>query len=125
MEEEEEVVVVEEEKSSELRVNNGHTPASFQGLDVLDETHRLSIPASQAELICKSSQSVRPSVSNGYGLSLRVRVRVRTEPEPDRPSGLSMNLNCRFRYGSIDISLPVRIGQVLSGLYSMFICKYI
>ena len=56
------------------------------------------------------------SVSNGSGPSLRVRVRVGTEPEPDWRSRLSINPNCRFGYGSIDISLPVRIGRVPSGL---------
>ena len=44
--------------SSELRVNNGRTPASLQGLNVLDETNRLSMPARQSELICKSSKGV-------------------------------------------------------------------
>jgi len=65
------------------------------------------------------------SVSNGSGPSLRVRVRVGTEPQPDWQSGLSINQNCRFGYGSIDISLPVSIGRVLSGLYSGSICKFI
>jgi len=50
----------EEEKSSELTVNNGHTPSSLHGLNVLDETNRSSIPASQSELICESSKWVRP-----------------------------------------------------------------
>jgi hypothetical protein len=39
--------------SSQSRVNHGHTTACLHRLDVLGETHRLSIPTSQSELICK------------------------------------------------------------------------
>jgi len=49
-----------EKYSTELRVNNGRTPVSLQGLNVLDETNRLSISASQSELMCKSLKRVRP-----------------------------------------------------------------
>jgi hypothetical protein len=45
-----------EKQSSQSRVNNTHTPAYLHHLDVLGETHRLSIFTSQSELICKSSK---------------------------------------------------------------------
>jgi len=64
-------------------------------------------------------------VSNGSGPSLRVRVRVGTELVPDWRSGLWINPNSWLEYGSINISLPVWIVRVLSGLYSGSISKYI
>jgi hypothetical protein len=45
-----------EKHSSQSRVNHGHTTACLHRLDVLSETHQLSIPTSQSELICKSSK---------------------------------------------------------------------
>jgi len=50
----------EEESSSKLGVNNGRTPASLQGLNVLDDKNRFSLPPSKSNLIRKSSKWVRP-----------------------------------------------------------------
>jgi len=50
----------EEEERSTLRLSNGCTPASLQYQNVLDETNRLSLPASQSELIWKSLKEVYP-----------------------------------------------------------------
>jgi hypothetical protein len=75
------------------------------------------------DYVCRWGREL--SVRNASGPSLRVRVRVGTEPDPDWRSGSSINLNCRFWYGSIDISLPVWIGWVFSGLYSGFSCTLI
>jgi len=45
-------------KNSKLKVNNGRTPTSLHHLDVLDETNRLSLAASQSELIWKCLNGV-------------------------------------------------------------------
>jgi len=47
-------------KNSESRVNVGRTPASLPRLNVLDELNQSSLPASQSELIWKSSTGVCP-----------------------------------------------------------------
>jgi len=47
-------------KNSELRANNGRTTAWLQHLRVLDETNRLSLPASESELIWKMWNRVGP-----------------------------------------------------------------
>jgi len=65
------------------------------------------------------------SVSNGTGPSLRDRVRVRTELLPNWRSGLLTHPNWKFGYGSMQISQPVCIGRVVSGLPSRSICRFI
>jgi len=57
-----------EEWSRDFRVNNGCTPASLQGINVLDEPDRLSLPASQSELIWKSLKGV----STGGGVEHQI-----------------------------------------------------
>jgi len=66
-----------------------------------------------------------PSVSNNSGLSLRVRVLVRTKPLTHWRSRLSKIPNRQFGHGSMEISQPVRIGWVVSGLPSGSICGLI
>jgi len=53
--------------NSELKVNDGRSPASLHRLNVLDERNRLSLPASQSELICKRSKGVSPAGGGGGG----------------------------------------------------------
>ena len=64
-------------------------------------------------------------VSNSSGPPLWLRVQVRTEPSPKKRSGWSIHLNCQFGYGSMDISQPIRIGQVVSVLSSGSICRFV
>jgi len=66
---------------------------------------------------------VRASINNGSGQLVRACFWVGTESAPTRPSGLPINGNHPFGYGSIENSLPFRIGQVLSGLSSGSICN--
>jgi len=52
-------------KNCKSKVNDGRTPASLRWLDVLDEPNRLSLPASQSELIWKRSTGVSPAGGGG------------------------------------------------------------
>jgi len=54
-------------KNSEMKVNDGRTPASMHRLNVLDESSQLSLPGSQSELICKRSKGVSPAGGGGGG----------------------------------------------------------
>jgi len=65
------------------------------------------------------------SVSNGSGLSLRVKVRVQTEPLPNWWSGMWINPNRQIGYRSMVNFQPVRIAQVVSGLPSRSIYRFI
>jgi len=69
--------------------------------------------------------ALKASVSNGSRPALQVRVRVGTEPFPTWWTGSSIHPNRQFVYGLMDISQPVWVGCVVSGLSSGSICRFI
>ena len=66
-------------KNSESKVNDGCTPASLHRLNVLHEPNQLRLPASQSELICKSSKGVSHA-GGGGGVERRIESQQWTYP---------------------------------------------
>jgi len=64
-------------------------------------------------------------VSNGSGPSLRVWVWVGTKLSPNWSSGSSIHPNYQMWYSSMEISEPVWIGRVVSGLSSGSVSRFI
>ena len=63
--------------------------------------------------------------SNGSGLSHQFQARVRTERLHNWQCGVSIDLNRPLAYGSMQISQPVGIGLVVSGLLCGSISRFI
>ena len=57
----------EEKYSSHSRVNHIQTTLCFHGYYVLVDTNHLSIPMSEVELICKSSNEISAGGGSGEG----------------------------------------------------------
>jgi len=74
--------------------------------------------------LCRSRE-FQSSDTYGSGPPLWVQVRVRTKWLRSWGSGLSTDRHCPPRYGSMDISQPLWIGQVISGLPRGSICRFI
>ena len=83
------------------------------------------VPSSKQVVERGARKTIQSSVSNGCGPLLWVRVRVRFELATNWRSRSSINPNRRFRYVSIEISLPIWIRRDLSRLSSGSICKYV
>ena len=86
---------------------------------------RLTTSIRSLEIIIPIHQRLLSIVSNGSGLSLWVWVQVGTQQLRNWRSGASIHLNCLFGYCSMEISQPVLIGRVVTGLSSGSVCRFI
>ena len=78
-----------------------------------------------ADGIQRQCYPVLAGVSNGSGLPLQIPDWVGTEPLTNLRSPFSIHPNRQFSQCLIEVSLPVRIRRVVSGLSSRSICRIV